>query len=74
MSNIVAVTQVMNGAISHLVQNKIPVTLENHYQIIHDWYMAWKSVASDTKSEQELLEALEVAHDRLYCKMMNIQF
>jgi hypothetical protein len=71
--NTAHVTQVMNAGIDHLVKSGVPVTLENHYHTILGWYLAWKSVAT-TPTDHELVDALEIAHDRLYCKLINIQY
>lgn len=75
MSDITAhVNKVMNSAVKHLEDNAIAVTPSNQYHTILGWYLAWQTVADDIVAESELLKALEIAHDRLYCKLINIQY
>lgn len=73
--NTALVNKVMNSAIKHLEETDIAVSPENQYITIRGWLQAWQSVTDDlVESENELLEALTIAHDRLFCRVLTIQF
>lgn len=67
------ITLALNGAINQLTQEGIPVTPESQRQTILDWHTAWARVTS-TPEDEELLTALELAADRLFCTQIGIQY
>lgn len=67
------VTLALNGAINQLTQDGIPVTPESQRQTILGWHRAWALVTT-TPDDEELLTALELAADRLFCTQIGIQY